>query len=138
MKGLPRGWSADELQSLGRSLTEVADTAAQKHPGMLSRWLHGPRYTDIFVDVAPGGDLDRIEISYGGNWLLIEGKRLLTGHTDEMSVLDEERHPKARTIQEHSDHDAEIIRGARILVEALADPILAPMILARLPAAATG
>lgn len=135
MGGLPDHWDAEKLTQLGQSVRETP--ARPSSPGYLTRWLHGPKYTDIFVDVAPGGDIDRVEITFAGHFLLWQaGKPLLTGQTDEMAVR-EETAPQSRFVQEHNQSDERIVNAVRILVTAISDQLLAEKLLALLPAPPT-
>lgn len=124
---LPDHWNSEKLTQLGQSVSETA--ARPSSPGYLSRWLHGPKYTDIFVDVAPGGEIDRIEVSFAGHFLLWQaGKPLLTGQTDELAVRDETV-PQSRFVQEHDQSDERILNAVRVLVKAIPDQILAEKML---------
>lgn len=127
---LPDHWDRERLTQLGQSVRETA--AKPSSPGYLSRWLHGPKYTDIFVEVAPGGEIDRLEISFAGHFLLWQaGKPLITGQTDELAVRDETV-PQSRFVQEHSQADLRILNAVRVLVAAIPDLILADKILSLL------
>jgi hypothetical protein len=130
MPDYPHGWDAARLHRIGSTLHEASGKPSR--PGILSRWLHGPKYTDIFVDIAPRGSLERVEISYGGFFLLWEADGVLrTGTTDEMTVRTGA--PASRFIQEHPVPEPAILNGARTLVAALNDRNLAEQILAVLP-----
>lgn len=131
MGSLPTGWYVEELTRIGNDLREIQVRPART--GYLSRWLHGPKYTDIFVDYAPGGDLVRFEASFGGNWFSYQNKVLRTGLTDEMDTESDSGHPTSRFIQEHAQLDPHILEGVRILLQSMPDRFLGDQLLKILP-----
>lgn len=129
MAALPDGWDEKRLAQLAEGLREAA--ARPSAPGYLSRWLHAPKYTDFFIDVAPGGEIDRVEISFAGHLLLWQrGKPLLTGQTDELNVG--QGMPQSRFVREHSHVDERIVNAVRILLAHLPDRALADKLVALL------
>lgn len=132
MAVLPRNWDEDALVRLAQTFQEI-ETAhlRQPKPGHLQRWLHGPRYADLFVDIAPGGRLTWVELSFGGLLLSYERGQLATGTTSEMDVS--EGYPAARLIQHDPAPRRDIIEAARIVFTHLRDEHLGQMLLALLP-----
>lgn len=127
----PIGWSAETLERLAGEIKEIADKTRPVGPGILSRWLHGPKYTDIFVDIAPGGEIDRLEVTFGGHWLLFQNGHLTTGVTDEMKIHDSA--PKSKMIEQHHSIEAPVLRAVRVLLMHIHDPYLSKTLLDLLP-----
>lgn len=120
MDALPAGWDAARLIRLADQVAE----AATKQPGgrVHSRWLHGPHYTDIFVDTDDAGRILRAEVSFGGHFALWEPGHLHTGGTDELAVND--GMPQSRFVREHAHAQPGILHAIRILVTHLPDKVL--------------
>lgn len=99
--------------------------AITKQPGgdVVSRWFHGPHYTDIFVDTDGQGRLLRAEISFGGLFARWENGHVHTGATDEMQVHD--GMPQSRFMREHAHADPAVVNAARLLAAHLEDKDLA-------------
>jgi hypothetical protein len=130
----PQDWTEIDLINLARALHEVAaEHLRSPTPGHLSRWLHGPRYTDLFIDIAPGGDVANIELSYGGNWLRMGDNGITTGSTDELAI--HHGQPASRTVAQDTVASPAVINGARCIFAHLADPQLRTMLLGKLPPA---
>ncbi len=133
MRALPPGLSEADLARLAGGTREIlTENLRQPRPGFLHRWLHGPRYTDIFLDFAPGGALDRVEITFAGCWLVLEQGTLRTGQTDEMDVQGLGA-PASRFVQTDRESRADVLAAARILASNLPDRLLADLLLAALP-----
>lgn len=132
MAVLPKSWDKDALVRLAHTLQEI-ETAKLRQPkqGHLQRWLHGPRYADLFVDIAPGGTLTWVELSFGGMLLAYEHGQLTTGTTNEMDVS--EGYPAARLIQRDPVPRRDIIEAARVIFTHLRDEYLGQVLLTLLP-----
>ena len=136
MDALPAGWDAERLKRLAG---HVAEAATKQPPNGRSRWLHGPHYTDIFVDYDDHGQILLAEISFGGHLVRWEqGRpytpdppRLYTGATDEMTV-DRAAMPGSRFIQEHARLDGSILNAVRVLLENISDRELAESLLSKI------
>ena len=125
---LPDGWTKAELITLAQELREIAaEHLRRPAPGHLPRWLHGKRYTDLFVDIAPGGRVASVELSFGGNWLRITNGRVQTGSTDELAI--HHGQPASKAVEPDPIPSESVLSGAHTIFSNLMDTQLSAMLL---------